>query len=357
MSSVSTPPHVDPLVLSRDLDISLEAAELYLACDVIDLHIDSFIWTRVFGYDITRRHGRGLFGARFYSQVDLPRLRSAQIGGGLWSITTNPWRERSNRARVFARNLADLERVFATVPDQVALVTDEASYRAARASGKHGAFVSIQGGNAIDDEGALRLLADRKVVAVTLLHLSNSSLGRSSATMRGAMAGLTEKGRAYVEQLNAMRVFVDLAHISREGFFAAVDAHDRTQPLLVSHTGVRGVYDAWRNVDDEQLRVVAETGGVIGVIFHGGYLDGSYLHGGYARSIVDHLEHIIRVVGDDHVALGSDWDGLIATPRDMPTCLELPRLVQLMLERGFSPDRVRKVLGANFLRALRALRG
>jgi membrane dipeptidase len=321
------------------------------------LHIDSFIWTRVFGYDITRRHGSGLFGARFYSQVDLPRLRAAHVGGALWSITTNPWRARSNRARAFSQNLAQLERVFASVPDEVALVTDDASYRAARASGRHAAFVTIQGGNAVDDEGALQLLADGKVIAVTLMHLSNSSLGRSSATMRGSMSGLTDKGRAYVEQLNAMHVFVDLAHISREGFFAAIDAHDRTQPLLVSHTGVRGVYDAWRNIDDEQLRAVAATGGVIGVIFHGGYLDGSYLHGGAARLIVDHIEHIVRVVGDDHVALGSDWDGLIATPRDVPTCLELPRLVQLMLERGFSTERVRKVLGGNFLRALRALRG
>jgi membrane dipeptidase len=357
MCSLPTSLHADPLALSRALDISVEAAELYLASDVIDLHIDSFIWTRAFGYDLTRRHGRGLFGARFYSQVDLPRLRAAHIGGALWSITTNPWRDRSSRARAFAQNLAELERVFASVPDEVALVTDDASYRAARASGRHAAFVTIQGGNAVDDEGALQLLVDRKVIAVTLMHLSNSSLGRSSATLRGSMSGLTNKGRAYVEQLNAMHVFVDLAHISREGFFAAVDAHDRSQPLLVSHTGVRGVYDAWRNIDDEQLRAVAATGGVVGVIFHGGYLDGSYLHGGSARLIVDHIEHIIRVVGDDHVALGSDWDGLIATPRDIPTCLELPRLVQLMLERGFSAERARKVLGGNFLRALRALRG
>src|SRR5262245_36699119 len=82
----------DAAALARTLGSSREAADLYLASEVIDLHVDSFIWTRVFGYDLARRHGRGLFGARFYSQVDFPRVREARIGGALWSITTNPYR-------------------------------------------------------------------------------------------------------------------------------------------------------------------------------------------------------------------------------------------------------------------------
>ena len=77
---------------------------------------------------------------------------------------------------------------------------------------------------------------------------------------------------------------------------------------------------------------------------------------GRAASIVDHLEHVIRTIGEDHAALGSDWDGMVVTPRDMPTCLELPRLVELMLARRWSPVRIRKVLGGNVLRALDALR-
>ena len=79
------------------------------------------------------------------------------------------------------------------------------------------------------------------------------------------------------------------------------------------------------------------------------------LHG-RAESIVAHLQHVVDTIGDDHAALGSDWDGAIFTPRDMPTCLELPRLVDRMLARGWSADRIRKILGGNFLRALGALR-
>ena len=343
--------------MSQSLAISREAAELYLASDVIDLHVDSFIWTRIFGYDLTQRHGHGLFGARFYSQVDVPRIREARIGGALWSITTNPLRSAAGRARAFERNERELERILASVPQDVALVRTFDEYRAARARGLHAAFIAIQGGNALDADGSLSLLADGKVIAVTVMHLSSSSLGRTSApTGRGAR-GLSDRGRAYVRQLNALRVFVDLAHVSREGFWDALAVHDRSQPVLVTHTGVCGVHDVWRNLDDRQLRAVAELGGVVGVIFHGGYLNGSYLGGGTASAIVDHIEHIVNTIGDEHVALGSDWDGLIATPRDMPTCLELPRLVQLMLERNFPHERIRRVLGGNFLRALRQLRG
>jgi membrane dipeptidase len=351
-------PGGSPSAWARALGVSTEAVELYLQSDVIDLHVDSFIWTRVLGYDLRRRHGRGLLGARYYSQVDFPRMREAHISGALWSITTNPLRGAAGRARTFASNLETFKAICASAEDQVALARDATGYRLARDAGKHAVLIAIQGGNALDrDPEALSLLEDGSVVAVTLLHLSDSGLGSSSASMRGNRLGLSERGREYVERLNSLRVFVDLAHISRAGFSAALQVHDRSQPLLVSHTGVCGVRPSWRNLDDGQLRAVADTGGVVGVIFHGGFLGGSYWSGGNAAAIVEHLAHIVACVGEDHAALGSDWDGAIITPRDMRTCLELPRLVQLMLDRGFSPQRVQKILGGNFLRALSVLRG
>src|SRR5262249_3723456 len=104
---------------AKQVGISREAAEIYLAGDVVDLHIDTFIWTRIFGYDLTRRHGRGIFDARFYGQADLPRLRDARVTGGIWSITTNPLRR--HRAGTFRRNLEKLVRIFEAVPSAVHL--------------------------------------------------------------------------------------------------------------------------------------------------------------------------------------------------------------------------------------------
>jgi membrane dipeptidase len=161
-----------------------------------------------------------------------------------------------------------------------------------------------------------------------------------------------------VRRLDHENVFVDLAHISRRAFFEAASAHDPTKPLIVTHTGVSGVRPHWRNLDDDQLRVIANCGGTVGVIYHSDYLDDTGMLGRCrATAIADHLEHIVRVVGEDHASLGSDWDGFIITPGDMPTCLELPKLVQILLDRGFSDVRIRKILGGNFLRALASLRG
>jgi membrane dipeptidase len=348
-------PRADPAAWAKQLGVSREAVDLYLASEVIDLHIDSFIWTRVLGYDLRARHGLGPFGGRIFSQVDFPRVLDAAIGGAMWSITTNPLRSAAGRARALAENLQRLRALFASVGDQFRLVRNEPEYRAARANGQHGALIGVQGGNALDAE--LELLADGDIVRVTLVHLTNSAFGATSSPLRaGQPDGLHARGCAFVEALNARRVFVDLAHISRQGFFDAAAVHDRTQPLIVTHTGVSGVHPSWRNLDDQQLRVVANTGGVVGVVFHGEYLSGHYLSGGPLSAVVAHLAHIVAVAGEDVAALGSDWDGAIVPPLDLRSCVTLPRLVQALLDAGFKHTTIQKLLGENFLRSLRQLR-
>jgi membrane dipeptidase len=275
----------------------------------------------------------------------------------MWSITTNPLRTSAGRAAAFAHNVERLRAIFASASDTVAVVRSAAEYRAARDAGKHGAFVAVQGGNALDhDLSAWSRIPDAVVTRVTLVHLSSSSLGSTSSPLAVRDRGLTALGRELVERLDAERILVDLAHVSRKGFFDAVEAHDPSKPLIVTHTGVSGVHPHWRNLDDEQLRAIADSGGTIGVMYQSDFL-GDPWWGGRAASIADHLSHIVKVVGEDHASLGSDWDGAIITPRDMPTCLELPRLVQILLDRKWPASRIQKILGGNFLRTLAALRG
>ena len=349
----------DPSAWARTLGISNEAVELYLSSDVIDLHIDSFIWTRVFGYDITKRHGHGALGARVFSQVDLPRLREAQVTGGIWVITTNPLRSEKSRPRAFAENKKRLTAIMESCPNDVALVRTTADYARARAEGKHAVWLGIQGGNSVDAHAdTLALLDDGLIVRVTLIHLTNSKLGRTSAPLPFTKRddALSNAGRDFIRGLNARRVFVDLAHIDRRAFWDAVAVHDKSQPLIDTHTGVEGVTKSWRNLDDDQIRAIADTGGTIGIIFHVDFLADRWADA-RAESIVRHMEHVVNVGGEDVVSLGSDWDGAIVTPRDMPTCLELPKLVQIMLDRKWPEARVRKALGGNYLRALTLLRG
>jgi membrane dipeptidase len=345
----------DPSQLAVELGISRAAVELHFASDVIDLHVDSFIWRRMFGYDFRRRHSAFTWGVMM-SQFDLPRARDAGIGGATWVITTNPLGDARDRQAAFFDNLAELTALLESPEAHAKVVRSAAEYRAARAAGLHGAFIGVQGGNALAHSlDALDRLAPGVVLRVTLLHLTRSRLGASSAPL-GGNQGLTAYGKDYVRRLNAHKVLVDLAHISPAGFWDAVDAHDRTLPLVVTHTGVSGVHEHWRNLDDDQLRAVANSGGTVGIIYHSEFL-GDGLFSGRLDSVVRHVAHVIDVAGEDHVSLGSDWDGSIVTPRDMPSCLELPRLTHAMLEHGWSEQRIRKVLGLNFLRVVEAVRG
>ncbi len=338
------------------LGVSLAAIELYLSSDVIDLHIDTFIWQRLFGYQLRREHGRGPLFGHFLGHADLPRVRRAELSGAQWVITTNPLRTRRGKRDAFFENLDELTRTL-SLDEGVRVVRNLAEYRAAREAGCHAAFIAVQGGNALEhDLDDFDRIPDDVLLRVTLMHFTRSRIGAPALPrmLRSGDQRLSTFGAEYVRRLNEKRIFVDLAHISREGFFGAVEAHDASQPLIVTHAGCDAVYPHFRNVTDEQLRAVADTGGVIGVMFQRGFLGPGRPK---AERIVDHLAHIVDTVGPDHAALGSDFDGAIVPPQDLPSVLELPRLVQLMLERGFGEDVIVKILGENFLRALGMLRG
>ena len=305
------------------------------------------MWTRVLGYDITRRHGPGPLRARYFGQADLPRLRAAGLSTVVLSVATNPARRHGTRTAVLLANLNRLQRI-------------ASSSRSTSGSHEFRVHLAVQGGNAFDSPADVGLVPDGMLLRVTLMHLTDSRLGATSSPLgrsRGR-GGLTAEGRALVEALNDRRILVDLAHASRPTFYdalSALDGCDQALPPVVTHTGLSGVHPSWRNLDDAQIRAIADRGGVIGVMFHRGFLGRPPWKVG-AEAIVRHLEHAIAVGGEDVAALGSDWDGMIVTPRDMPTCLELPLLVDRMLARRWPEDRIRRVLGQNALRLIATTR-
>ena len=336
----------------RELSVSLgqisdAAADLYGSCAVVDLHVETFVWNRIFSYDLARRHGPGPLRARYFGQADLPRLRSAGLSTVVLSIATNPARRHGTRTATLLANLKRLQRI-------------ASSSTSTSASADLAVYLAVQGGNAFDSPADVGLLPAEALLRVTLMHLTDSRLGATSSPL-GRSRGkgrLTAEGRALVEALDDARILVDLAHASRPTFFDALEALDNCRPALppvVTHTGVSGVHPSWRNLDDEQIRAIAERGGVIGIMYHRGFLGRPPWKVG-AEAIVRHLEHAIAVGGEAIAALGSDWDGMIVTPRDMPTCLELPVLVDRMLARGWTEARIRRVLGQNAMRLIASAR-
>lgn len=355
--------------LARTHGVSVAAAELLLASDVIDLHLDTFIPPRLplVRYDLERRHAKGFLGGRFFGHLDLPRLYDSGLTGAMWSITTNPFRRASRRWVVFQKNLERFRAMVGASQGRLALVRTVAEYHAARARGAHAIFLAIQGGNALEKapDGLASIALDpagepgpHPVTRVTLVHLTNAAYGITSSPFKGwkGKRGLTPVGRDFVAHLDAHKVFVDLAHINPAGFWDAVEAHDKHLPLIATHTGVSGVLPHWRNLDDAQVKAIADSGGVVGVIYSRAFLRRRGAPDD-AGMVVDHMEHIANVAGEDAIAIGSDYDGAIVPPRDLRSGDSYVRLVQKMLDRGFSETRVRKILGGNFLRAFVSLRG
>lgn len=342
---------------AQRMGVSLGAVQLLRDSEVLDAHLDCFIPPRLYGYDLTKRHKKAILGGRFFGHLDFHRALEAGLTGGMWSITTNPFRFAGSRWRRFGKNLERFEGLVAQTGGRYRLVKSHSELEAARADGAHAIMLAIQGGNCCEKapEGALSL--PDSITRVTVVHLTNSCYGATSSPLAlwRRKQGLSDKGREFVRQLNEKRIFVDLAHINREGFWDAVEVHDKAQPLISTHTGVCGVREHWRNLDDRQVKAIADTGGVVGIIFSMQFLK---TRGGPrdADMIVDHIAHTIDVGGEASVCLGSDYDGAITPPPDMRTGVEYVRLVQKMLDRGWSEDRIRRVLGLNLLGAFRALR-
>ncbi len=342
----------------RPAGVSREAWELAHRCEIIDLHVDTFIPPRLWGYDPLVRHRGGPFGRFFFGHLDVPRLLDGGLGGAMWSITTNPFRRPGARWRAFRENLAALRALIARSGGRMAEASTPAEYRAVRARGAHACLLAIQGLNALEAApDGVWALADEGIVRATLVHLTNAVYGATSSPLGAGRRdkGLSAAGREAIAQLDARRMFVDLAHIHERAFWDAVEAHDRSRPLLATHTGVAGVRPHWRNLSDAQVKAIADTGGTIGIIFHTQFLRRA---GGPrdAGMVAEHVLHVLRVAGEDFVSLGSDFDGAITPPPDLAGADSYPRLVQVLLDRGVRERQVEKILGGNFLRAFSLLR-
>jgi membrane dipeptidase len=334
--------------------ISDEARALHDDCLVVDLHCDTLLSQRLYGYDPTKRHKNRLPYSPLTYQADIPRMLEGGIGAVALGIVVNPLRRRSgpNAIRRALRDMASWE---ARAPESVAVIDVADDIVAARAAGKVAIFGGLEGAHGLDSR--VEDLAEFRAAGLRYVGLSHFTRNAAATNAFGWGAnnddGLTDFGRDLIDALNQQRILVDLAHINRPGFMEICER--TTSPLLVSHTGVRGAYDVWRNIDDEQLKSVADTGGVIGIIFAPAYLKAGFTCS--LREVVMHIKHVINVAGEDHTGLGTDVDGFVTLPPDFPDVSAMPLLTQYMLEEGMTEQQIRKCLGGNTLRAFREVCG
>jgi membrane dipeptidase len=344
-------------------EISPAAQALHAASLVVDMHADSLLT----GRDLVQRSEVG--------HVDLPRLQAGGVGLqfftaatvvplglniernegdafdlltllGMAQLSPFAWRGPLGRAELQAERLesAIARSGGALVP--VRSRADLESLIERRASGERtiGALLGIEGAHALEaDLANLDVVFERGFRMIGLTHFFDNEFSGSAHGV--AKGGLTDLGRELVRRMEARGVVVDLAHVSP----AAVDEvlAMASKPTVISHGGVAGTCDNTRTLKDAQVRAIAAGGGVIGI----GYWD-TAICGREPRHVVAAMRHVIALVGDDHVGLGSDYDGATTVGFDTS---QLAALTQEMLSAGIPEASIRKILGGNVVRVLRAV--
>jgi len=330
--------------------VSLDLAEARALHDevcVLDLHADTPKLMERIGYDLAHAHHRRLPRRLNYAgHVDLPRMREGGMAGQFFGMWTVPYPERGCAASIH-RQLDALDLAIDRHPAEVAWALTADDIRAAKAQGRVAALAGIEGGQAL--EGGLDPIepfARRGVRYLGLLHFSANAIGKP-ARGRGEDpdVGLSTFGKDVVRECERVGMVVDLAHVNRKGFFDALEI--ATRPLMVTHTGVDGVHPHWRNLDDEQIRAVADNGGAIGIIFARRFLGGASI-----EAVCDHILHVLKVGGEDVPALGSDFDGFVIPPEGLEDVACLPKLTAALSRRGVSDAVLKKILGDNVMRVL-----
>lgn len=330
-------------------------------CLVFDLHIDTLLWTRLFGYDLARRHRNRLPGSPALAHLDLPRAREGGLDAAVMGLVINPERTRSElmlplrllswveSGRGAGQTLATLDLLAETaerLPEQLAFVRTGSELRRAVAEKRFAAMTCLEGSHGIGaDLSALRAAHERGLRMIGLVHFQATEAAYPMTVSKFDGLGLTPFGRELVAEAERLGVVVDLAHLNAAGVDDAVER--MRSPFVVSHTACAGLHPNRRNLSDAQIRCIGERGGVMGIAFARSFLGRPGLSG-----FLDHVEHALRVGGADAVALGSDFDGAVVPARGMGDVTCYGRITEGLLARGHSAETVRKVLGENALRVI-----
>ena len=306
---------------------------------------------------------------RLRTETDLARMRRGGLDAQFFSIWVAPrYYDPETPGLATRRALAMLEAVHEQVrrhPEALALAVTADDVRRIADGGRLAVLLGLEGGHAIEDDlGTLRRYQALGVRYMTLTWSFSHGWADSSGGER-LHGGLSDFGREVVRAMNALGMIVDVSHASDETFWDALEA--TRAPVIASHSSARALAPHPRNLTDDMLRAVAANGGVVMVNFGGIFLDprkvGSWRlaknwirHAGTLPTtlamLADHVEHVARVAGPEHVGLGSDFDGTPFLPDGMKDVADLPNLTVELARRGWSDADLRKLLGANVLRVM-----
>jgi len=365
--------------------------KLHKEAIVIDTHND-FISTSIekkLGFD------QSLKGI---THSDLKRMREGGIDIQIFSIFCD---ENYGKGTAFAFANREMDSMYAIIqrnPTNTMLVKSPDDLANAVKSGKLGCMMGVEGGHMIEDRlDYLDSLYKRGARYMTLTWNNSTDWASSAADERaknnlGHPYGLNAFGEQIVKRMNELGMIVDISHVGEKTFYDAVRISKK--PVIASHSCAYTLCPVPRNMTDDQIKALGKNGGVIHLNFNSGFVDSSFpaknrafiqrhqvekdsllklnpsdffanmrINEKYKNEIddarpslsqlLDHLDHIVRLIGVDHVGLGSDFDGINSTPRELNDVADMPLITKALMERGYSKNDIKKILGGNFIRVFK----
>ena len=331
--------------------------EIHRDAIVVDTHCDTLkclspLFTRARDAMWVDRSAVGLGSRADVGHVDIPRLREGGVDCQVFAISSLRDRTPPFALRT-ALNMLDV--FYAECKknrDRIVPATSHSDILRAVRGGKVAALLSIEGADVIEGSlGALRVFHRLGVRMVGLVH-SRRNLLADGVTDSKTGGGLSEFGVEVVEELNRLGILIDVSHLSDAGFWDLVDVTRAS--FVASHSNSRAVCDHPRNLTDDQIRALADRGGVMGINFAPAFVHPTHAT---VERVVDHIDHIVDLVGADHVGLGSDFDGIPATPEGLENVSKMLNITRELVRRGYPEEDIRKILGENHLRVFREVVG
>jgi len=380
---------------AQDVVVTPRAQAIHNSAIVVDTHADTPQRFLDGNYDI------GNTDPKDVGHISLDKARAGNLGAEFFSI----WVEPKTNAGHFAQHTLDLiDSVYQQAehhPDRMMMAFTVNDIERAHKQHKLAALMGIEGGHSIEND--IHVLRDFYRLGMRYMTLTWSNTNEwadSSGDIDDPQVqhhnGLTDFGKQVVLEMNRLGMLVDISHVADKTFWDVIAI--TKAPVIASHSSARALVNHPRNMTDDMLRAVTKNGGVVQVNFYSGFDDEKYLKASEAlkkeadaavdkfvaqqkaqgktvtyedydhiqrewaakiprpplKSLIDQIDHIAKVAGVDHVGLGSDFDGVSgATPQGIDSAADLPKITQALLDRGYTPENIRKILGGNTLRVFR----
>lgn len=363
-----------------DAELRSRAQQLAQKLLILDTHMDTPYEVRKGGYDISTRAERGHF--------DYVRARQGGLDAAFMVAYISPDYEENGGARALAEQMIEEARGYTQKwPGKFVLATSPQEVRSQFGQGRVSLLLAVENGSALEgDLKNLKFFYDRGVRYMTLCHSKNNALCDSSFDVGPKWHGLTPFGRQVVAEMNRIGMIIDVSHVSDDTFYQVIELSKA--PVAATHSSCRHFTPGWqRNMSDDMIRALAAKGGVIQINFGSFFLDPvpnrefvavreevrqyveahnlqgeektNYIKQRWGQAtftkipvseLADHIDHVVKLVGVDHVGLGSDFDGVEELPQGLPDVSGYPNLIYELLKRGYTEEALKKICAENFLR-------